>query len=199
MMQTTLLEMFSFSFVMSLTPGPVILLIVTSGVNHGFMKTFSFISGATIGFILLLILMALGLSQFYTLYSNLFFIFEFFGISFICYMGYRILTSKASLKIDNKQKKYLKFHEGFLFQWLNPKAWIAALSGTSMFSETKSNLITFVILYFFVAYLCLSFWGILGHKSTKLFKISKNLQKFNILMGSILIFTALHLLFSKIH
>lgn len=199
MTQTTLLAMFSFSFVMSLTPGPVILLIVTSGINHGFMKTFSFISGATIGFILLLILMALGLSQFYTLYSNLFFILEFFGVSFICYMGYKILTSKASLKIDNKEKKYLKFHEGFLFQWLNPKAWIAALSGTSMFSETTSNLITFVILYFFVAYLCLSFWGILGHKATKLFNINKNIQKFNILMGSILIFTALHLLFSKIH
>ncbi len=72
MTQTTLFAMFSFSFVMSLTPGPVILMIVTSGVNHGFTKTFSFISGATIGFILLLILMALGLSEIYTFYSHFF-------------------------------------------------------------------------------------------------------------------------------
>lgn len=113
-------------------------------------------------------------------------------------MGYKIITSKVSLKINDREKKYLRFHEGFLFQWLNPKAWIAALSGISMFSESTSNLIIFVILYFLVCYLCLSFWGgLLGHKSTNFLNNSKHLQKFNILMGSILIFSALSILFSN--
>lgn len=198
MTQTSLLAMFSFSLIMSLTPGPVILMIVTSGVNYGFRKTFSFISGATIGFITLLILMALGLSQIYTFYSDFFRFVELLGVCFICYMGYNIAVSKATLEVDNNNKKYLKFHEGFLFQWLNPKAWIAALSGTSMFSETTSALTIFIVLYFFVAYLSLSFWGLLGKKLRKIFSNQKILKIFNILMGSILIFTGLSMLLTNL-
>lgn len=190
MSQTTLLAMFSFSFVMSIAPGPVILLIITSGVNHGFYKTFSFISGATIGFILLLVLMALGLSQIYNQFTNYFLILEIFGILFICYMGFKIATAKSQIKIDEENIKYLKFHEGFLFQWLNPKAWIAALSGISMFYHNTSSLVIFVVIYFFVCYFCLSFWGILGQKATNFLSKEKDLQKFNKLMGSILIITA---------
>ena len=76
MTQTIFLSMFSFSLIMSISPGPVNLMIVTSGINHGFIKTFSFISGATIGFILLLILATLGLSTIHGKYTNTFFILE---------------------------------------------------------------------------------------------------------------------------
>lgn len=200
MSQTTLVAMFLFSFTMSLTPGPVIFMILSSGVNHGFVKTFSFISGATIGFILLLVLMALGLSQIYNQFSNYFLILEIIGVLFICYMGYKIATSKKEFK-DNEQNtknlKYLKFHEGLLFQWLNPKAWIASISGTSMFYQDSSSLVIFITMYFFVCYLCLSFWGLLGQKVTIFLTTNKRLQIFNILTGGILFLTALSIGFSS--
>ncbi|EPP7098025.1 LysE family transporter, partial [Klebsiella michiganensis] len=41
---------------MSISPGPVNMVIISSGANHGFRKTLPFISGATTGFTLLLIL-----------------------------------------------------------------------------------------------------------------------------------------------
>jgi threonine/homoserine/homoserine lactone efflux protein len=53
--------MLMFSLTMSISPGPVNMVIISS--SHGFRKTLPFVSGATIGFTLLLILVGFG---FYT-------------------------------------------------------------------------------------------------------------------------------------
>ena len=55
-----ILAMFMFALTMSISPGPVNMVIISSGANHGFRKTLPFISGATTGFTLLLILVGLA-------------------------------------------------------------------------------------------------------------------------------------------
>ncbi len=191
---TTLLAIFSFSIVMSISPGPVNMIIVTSGINNGFKRTLPFISGATIGFTLLLFLIAIGLKSVITLNTNLLFYLEIFAYSFIIYMGYKIATSVSDINIENKENKIPKFYEGFLLQWLNPKAWIASLSGVSMFVSNDKTLFIFVLIYFIVCYLCLSFWGVLGQKLTIFLSTSFRLKVFNISMGFVLIFSALVLI-----
>lgn len=198
MTQTILLAMFSFSLAMSISPGPVNMMIISSGINHGFIKTFSFISGATIGFTLLLILIALGLSNIFTLYPTLFSFLEIIGALFIIYIGYKISTSTGALDLDDNEQKKLKFYEGFLLQWLNPKAWVACISGVSMFALDNTSLIIFVIMYFIVCYVSLSFWGILGQKATKFLNTNRRLKVFNIGMGTILMLSALLLIISNL-
>lgn len=191
---TTLLAIFSFSIVMSISPGPVNMLIITSGINNGFKRTVPFISGATIGFTLLLFLIAIGLKTILSSYSNFLFYLEIFGSAFIIYMGYKIATSNSKINIENKENKTLRFYEGFLLQWLNPKAWIACISGVSMFVNNDKTLFIFVFIYFIVCYLCLSFWGILGEKITIFLNTNLRLEIFNMIMGSILIFSTLFLI-----
>ncbi|EXV31205.1 putative membrane protein [Acinetobacter baumannii 24975_5] len=48
-------SMFLFSFAMSITPGPVNTVILSTSLNHGLKRSLPYISGATIGFTLLLI------------------------------------------------------------------------------------------------------------------------------------------------
>ncbi|MCO1335598.1 hypothetical protein MO867_14765 [Microbulbifer sp. OS29] len=55
------LAMFGFSLAMPITPGPVNMVIISSGVNHGFSRTLPFVSGATVGFTLLLSMIGFGL------------------------------------------------------------------------------------------------------------------------------------------
>ena len=50
--------MFSFSLAMSISPGPVNMIILSSGVDYGVKKTFPYLSGATIGFTSLLLFVA---------------------------------------------------------------------------------------------------------------------------------------------
>ena len=194
---TTLFAMFSFSLAMSISPGPVNMMIISSGINHGVKKTIPFISGATIGFTLLLVLIGFGLMNILNLFPSLFNYFEIAGATFIIYMGYKIVTSTSNLSIKNNNKKTLKFYEGFLLQWLNPKAWIACVSGVSMFVSSDSAFAVFVIMYFVVCYISLSLWGVLGQKATKFLNTPIKLKVFNIIMGGILIFSASSLLIIK--
>ena len=194
---TTLFAMFSFSLAMSISPGPVNMMIISSGINHGVKKTIPFISGATIGFTLLLVLIGFGLMNILDMYPYLLTYLEIAGATFIIYMGYKITTSASSLSTKNYNKKTLKFYEGFLLQWLNPKAWIACVSGVSMFVSSDGTFFVFVIMYFIVCYLSLSFWGILGQKATRFLNTPTKLKAFNIIMGAILIFSASSLIIIK--
>jgi threonine/homoserine/homoserine lactone efflux protein len=194
---TALLAMFSFSLAMSITPGPVNMMIISSGVNHGFKTTVPFISGATIGFTLLLILIGFGLMNIVNHFPFLLSFMEVLGASFIIYMGYKIATSRADITVKNQEKKVPKFYEGFLLQWLNPKAWIACVSGVSMFVSSNTAFLAFVLIYFTVCYASLSFWGVLGQKATIFLNTPVKLKYFNITMGGILIISASLLIVMK--
>jgi threonine/homoserine/homoserine lactone efflux protein len=194
---TTILAMFSFSLAMSISPGPVNMMIISSGINHGVKKTMPFVSGATVGFTLLLVLIGLGLMNVVNLYPSLLGFIEIAGASFIIYMGYKIANSVSELTLKNQDKKTLKFYEGFLLQWLNPKAWIACVSGVSMFVSSNSAFLIFVIIYFVVCYISLSLWGVLGQKATIFLNTAIRLKLFNMVMGGILIFSASSLIIIK--
>ena len=51
---TLIFAMCSFALSMSISPGPVNLVTLSSGINHGFLRTLPFVAGASIGFSLLL-------------------------------------------------------------------------------------------------------------------------------------------------
>lgn len=192
------LSMLSFCFVLSISPGPVNAMIITSSINNGFKRTFSFISGATIGFTLLLMLIAFSYESFLLNENKSFLSYlEIGGSLFIIYMGYKIASSCVSKNLVEKDFRILKFYEGFLLQWLNPKAWLACISGVSLFVISKFTLVVFILMYFIVCYLCLSFWGILGQRITRFFKTEFKLKAFNIIMGSLLVFSASSLLFKN--
>jgi len=192
-----LFAMFSFSLVMSISPGPVNMVILSSGANYGVRKTFAFVSGGTIGFTTLLLFIGLGFYKIIDLYPLLLKYLAIAGSLFIVYMGYLIASSKPSLNV--KEQKLPTFIQGFLLQWLNPKAWIASMAGVSLFSDIESNqvFLTFLFIYFLVCYLSLFSWSVLGDKVTILLNNQLRLQLFNQLMGGLLIVTAFLLLYSQ--
>lgn len=195
---TLFLSMLSFAFVLSIFPGPVNILILSSSLNYGFKKTFSFISGATIGFTILLIIISFGFKEFISQNSLLVSSIEILGSLFIIYMGYKIIISNSFDINKNKSLQYLRFHEGFLLQWLNPKAWFASISGVTLYATSETNMYIFIILYFLVCYLCLSFWAIIGNKIGIFFNSELKLKLFNGLMGSLLIISALYIIILKV-
>jgi len=189
--------MFSFSLAMSISPGPVNMVIVSSGASYGIRKTFLFVSGGTIGFTLLLLFVGLGFSKVIDLYPYLLKYLAIAGSLFIVYMGYLMATSNPGL--DIKEHKQPTFIQGFLLQWLNPKAWIACTAGVSLFSVPNSHqeLLTFTLVYFVVCYFSLFSWSVLGHKAALLLNSELRLKLFNQLMGGVLMVTAGFLLYSS--
>lgn len=187
--------MFSFSLAMSISPGPVNFVIVSSGANHGIKKTLPFVSGATIGFTLLLVFIGLGFYKIIELYPLFLKYLAIAGSLFIMYMGFLIARSKPELKIEKQNKP--TFIQGFLLQWLNPKAWLACVAGVSLFSVPEGNaqFLWFSLIYFVVCYFSLFSWSLLGNKATIILNNEFRLRIFNYLMGFLLFSTACFLLY----
>lgn len=195
---TLLLAMFSFSLAMSISPGPVNMIILSSGINYGVKRTIPYVSGATVGFTLLLLFIGLGFFQLIQAYPAFLQYLAVGGSLFIMYMGYKIATSKPEMEVKNTDIP--KFYEGFLLQWLNPKAWIACVSGVSIFSSVESYgpFFTFTTIYFLVCFASLAAWAVLGDRVALLLNSSFRLRLFNVLMGTLLIATACYLCYNHL-
>ncbi len=196
---SALAAMLAFSLAMSITPGPVNMVILSSGLNYGLRKTIGFVSGATIGFTLLLLCVGLGFYKFIQVYPGFLSYLAIGGSIYIAYIGYKIASSKPDIAIT--EQKIPQFMQGFILQWLNPKAWIACVSGVSLFSQVDSYnpLMTFSGIYFLVCYGSLSLWAILGQQLSVVVKNNQNLRMLNVVMGSILIITSVYLGYSNIY
>lgn len=194
---TLLLAMISFSLVMSITPGPVNMIILSSGISYGVKKTMPYVSGATVGFTLLLLLIGLGFSRFINAYPSFLTYLAIIGSLYIIYMGYKIAAAKPELEIS--QKDVPKFYQGFLLMWVNPKAWIACVSGASIFAATNSYepFLIFTIIYFIVCYISLGIWAILGDKVAYFLKDPFRLRLLNFTMGLLLMITAGYLCYGQ--
>lgn len=192
---STIIAMCLFALTMSISPGPVNLISLSASSQYGFRKTLPFVSGATIGFIVLLTSLGLGLSNFVIQEPLFYKILKYLGVAFIAYMGYK--TISATAEIELKDEKLPRFIHGFLTNLLNPKAWIACLSGISAFNLGNSThmLFIFIALYFFICYPSVASWAFLGSRMHIFLKLKKNLILFNKVMGGLLISTALYLLF----
>ena len=188
-----------FSLSMSISPGPVNITTLSAGVNYGFKSAFPFVSGATIGFIFLLITIGLSISSLVDQFNILYEILRYVGAGFIGYTGYKIIVSTPEIKSEDE--KLPRFYHGFLMQLLNPKAWIACLSGVSAFNLRDSYymLFIFVSIYFVICYLSLAAWALLGSKVQFLLKAKERIRLFNISMGGSLIIVAMYLLLAKHH
>ncbi len=193
------LAMCAFSFAMSISPGPVNLVIISSGINFGFKKTIPFVSGATMGFTLLLLFIGLWFNQFLTRYPIFLRYLTILGAVFIVYMGYKVASSHSSIATESKRGKVPRFFEGFLMQWLNPKAWIACVAGVALFSREDNvmQFLYFVLCYFTICYASLAFWGATAQRATVFLNTKNRMRAFNIIMGSLLVITALYLTSSQ--
>ncbi|NRA52649.1 MAG: LysE family translocator [Gammaproteobacteria bacterium] len=192
---TLIIAMFAFSLSMSISPGPVNLICLSSGLNYGFKRTLPFISGATVGFVLLLTTIGLGLSTITSEYSLVFNTLKYLGSAFIGYMGINVFLSAGKLEINKNYAAKPTFKQGLLLQWLNPKAWVACMAGSAAFNAANSpeTLGLFVTIYFMVCYCGIACWALVGVKISKLLTQPKQLKIINRLMGIALGAVAIYL------
>ena len=134
-----LLTLIIFYFVMYVTPGPNNSMVLASGLKFGLLKTIPVISGITIGHIIQLILVCLGLGKIFQIYAELQFILKILCAAYMLYLGFKIIGSFSKVEVDNSIP--IKFHEAALFQIVNPKAWTISSMAASSFIINEINLI----------------------------------------------------------
>ncbi len=141
-----------YYFVMYVTPGPNNAMVLTSGIKFGLLKTYPHITGITIGHVVQLILVCLGLGQIFIIFPEIQFILKIICSLYLLYLGYKILGSFKNIKEDNSRP--LRFYEAALFQIVNPKAWTIASMAASGFLMKDKLLLSISLIAIIALVIC---------------------------------------------
>ncbi len=191
------LSMALFSLVMSISPGPVNLIAMTCGLNHGLLRSIPFVSGSTMGFVALLIATGMGLGKMSSYMPSAFNYLKYLGSAYLLYIALNIYSSPATqLTLQTSSQTY-SLSQGWFMQWLNPKAWVACVAGCSAFGVYESNtrLILFIGIYLVICFVGIGSWALLGSQMNKFIQSHRHITLFNKMMGLILAGLAIALLF----
>ena len=131
----------SFYFVMFVTPGPNNIMLFASGVKYGFKKTIPHILGIPLGHFVQISLVSLGLGFVFQAYPMVQQVLKIIGCLYLFFLAYRMFGS-LNMKESKKTGRPLKFYEAALFQILNPKAWVIAITAVSVFFPKDESFIT---------------------------------------------------------
>ena len=189
----------SFYFVMYVTPGPNNAMVLTSGLKFGFFKTIPHMSGITIGHILQLILVCLGLGKIFQIFPEIQNTLKIICAIYLLYLGYKIIGSFSKIKEDDSRP--LKFHEAALFQIVNPKAWTISSMAASGFLPKDENLIFSIFFISIVALiicpLSISPWAAFGSAIRNLVKNNKIKAFIEYFLAFLLLVTAILIVLQK--
>jgi len=191
-----LFAMSVFALALSASPGPVNVITLSIGMNHGRGAALPFVSGASIGFTLLLFLIGLGLAQIAGQAGDVLRWLNYAGLGYIFYLGARI--ARAGGDISTQPRPVPGFWQGFVLQWLNPKAWGASLAGIAAFNVVGSDekLLVFSGLYLVICFVGVGSWALLGQGVGQMLTTPRALRVFNVIIGAGLMLVALGLLLS---
>tara|TARA_B100000579_G_scaffold361908_1_gene319791 strand:- start:3 stop:557 length:555 start_codon:yes stop_codon:yes gene_type:complete len=184
---------------MYVTPGPNNAMVLTSGLKFGFTKTIPHMSGITIGHVLQLSLVCMGLGKIFQIFPQLQNILKILCAFYLLYLGYKIIGSFSKIKEDKSRP--LKFHEAALFQIVNPKAWTISSMVASGFLPNDGNLFFSI---FFIAFIALiicpisiSPWAAFGSAIKNIVKNNKIKVIIEYFLAFLLLITAILIVIDK--
>ncbi|HEJ9096523.1 LysE family translocator [Serratia odorifera] len=129
------LSMLGFLFVAAITPGPNNLLLTTSGANFGFMRSLWLMLGIILGMQSILLLVAFGVGSLIVVYPSLHLALKILGSLYLLWLAWKVATARyEKLDTDTAPPKPIRLYQGWLLQFLNPKAWLMALGAVASFS-----------------------------------------------------------------
>ncbi len=121
----------TYTFVMSITPGPNNVMLTASGANFGFRRTLPHIVGIGCGFIVQLLAVCAGLAALFSRWPALQSALAWVGAAYLLYLGWQMLGHAATEA--HEAHRPVTFLQAALFQFLNPKAWVMTVTAATLF------------------------------------------------------------------
>ena len=184
-----LAPLFAFALAASITPGPNVIMLAASGVNHGFRKTVPHMFGISVGFPTMLLALGLGLDQLFAAWPQVHYILKVAGTLYLLYFAYRIAVSTTAEDATGPARP-LSFLQAVAFQWINPKAWVVGLSAFATFTTVGRmgwpDIALICTVFFLVSFPSVGVWCLFGTTLRRFLKSTLHLRIFNYVMGGLL-------------
>jgi threonine/homoserine/homoserine lactone efflux protein len=184
-----------FAFVSSITPGPNNLMLLASGVNHGFRATLPHMLGISVGVFILLASVGLGLGLLFEQVPQLYLLLKWLGAAYLLTLAWSVATAGAPQ--DAAASRPVGFWGAAGFQWVNPKAWIMAVGAFSSYVPSHSSiaLVLGTASWFAVVNLpTISLWALFGSRLRHALRIPRYRRVFNGVMAVLLVASLLPML-----
>ena len=185
-----LIAFIAFAFVTSVTPGPNNTMLLASGANFGLRRTLPHMLGISLGLMLLVLSVGLGLGQLFEQVPVFYTLLRYVGAAYLLYLAWKIANAGAPSSQASASGKPFSFLQAAAFQWVNPKAWIMAIGAITTYTP-QDNFITNVVLIatLFALVNCptMSVWTVVGSLLRNWLQDARRLRVFNIGMALLLV------------
>jgi threonine/homoserine/homoserine lactone efflux protein len=161
-------------------------------VNFGFIRTIPHMLGVGIGFFVMLLAVGFGLGAVFTAFPALHLILKVLGSAYLLYLAWRIATTRSLAKEGKAGTVPMTFLEAAAFQWVNPKAWVMALSAMAIYTNPDRPFLSIWIVaaaFALVNLPSVSSWAGFGTALRGFLSDPVRLKWFNIAMGVLLVLT----------
>lgn len=126
-----------FASVMSLTPGPNVVLVTASAANFGFGRTIPQIIGITLGFGALVMAVGLGLAGLFRAEPRLHTALRYAGGAYLLYLAWCIARADVTGGASARARP-IGFFEALL---INPKGWVFAVGALAAYTTVGGDVL----------------------------------------------------------
>jgi len=183
------LALLAFAFATSVTPGPNNLMLLASGVNFGFRRSIPHMLGVGLGFGLMVIVIGLGLGAVFETYPVMHRLLAYGGGAYMLWLAWKIATTGpvGEAKVGSRPMTFL---QAALFQWVNPKAWVMAITAVATYAVASSHVASVLLVgltFVLVNIPSVSVWTLSGVAIRRILADPRHLRLFNIGMALLLL------------
>ncbi len=187
----TLIALSLFALVTSITPGPNNLMLLASGVNFGFRPTVPHMLGISSGFLVMVIAVGLGLAEMFARMPWIYAVLKWVGATYLLYLAWCIATAGPPAESnEGRAAKPMTFWGAAAFQWVNPKAWVMAISAFTTYVPASSGVLTVILAAVIFAGInlpCVSVWALFGQGLRLVLRVPRYRVAFNWGMAALLV------------
>ena len=184
-----------FALISFFTPGPNNVMLLTSGVNHGFRRTVPHMAGVTIGYAVMTVLVAIGLGSIFRAHPTIHNVVEVIGVAYLVYLAVKIATAPVDRGLETGDvataARPFTFLQAAAFQWVNVKGWVMVISVVSIWVPEGAGAALWIAVIFAV-FLSTGVgstvaWAALGAVIARWFAEPRRLRIFNVAMAVLLV------------
>jgi threonine/homoserine/homoserine lactone efflux protein len=152
-----------YAFAMSITPGPNNIMLAASGLRFGFWRTLPLMLGINAGFISLLAVCGTGIGALVTAEPRVSLGLKLAGSAYLLWLAWKLWHAG---KPGDGASRPLGFIGAALFQYVNPKAWVMAVSAMAAFPDRAPDywmgVLAVVVVFGLVNLPCIACWALFG-------------------------------------
>lgn len=163
---------------------------LASGANFGFARSVPHWLGIGLGFGVMLIAVGLGLNQVLAQFPAAYDVLRWVGAAYLLYLAWKLATATAMGAEAAASARPISFISAAAFQWVNPKAWVMAVTAMSTYLPAHAGIfdvLLLTVLFVLINLPCVGVWVGSGMALRRFLQDPKRLRAFNIGMAVMLV------------